>query len=348
MNSSTQLSLDKTSPLLSPGALARQMPITNQGRQEIEYARQCITKILQQKDHRMLCIVGPCSIHDEQSALEYAHRLVRLSDKMKDKLLIVMRTYLEKPRTAIGWKGFISDPHLDGTMDMEDGLIRARRLLLQINALGLPTATEILDPLVAHYIADLISWSAIGARTTDSQTHRQLSSSLAMPVGFKNAVSGNINAAINAVTAANQPHSFLDIDKNGRACVVKTLGNSAAHVVLRGGDNGPNYDAATLRQTANKLAAKGLISGLIVDCSHGNSGKIASNQEQVAHQLIELRLNGYAMICGLMLESNLVEGRQDLTSNPDDLCYGLSITDECIGWERTEALLEFVYAEYQK
>ena len=339
------ITIQETSPLVAPSVLLENWPITEKIADTVGSSRKAIGNILQQIDHRLLVIVGPCSIHDEQVALDYGHRLAKLKAELNDKIFIVMRSYLEKPRSVIGWKGFISDPDLDGSLDMESGLKRGRKLLLKLSDLGLPLATEFLDPIVPQYISDLISWAAIGARTTESQTHREMSSGLSMPVGYKNATDGNIKSSIEAVKASAHPHSFLGIDRSGRSCIIHTSGNQFGHVVLRGGVQGPNYDAVYLRQTANSLAAAGLPQRIIVDCSHDNSGKIANNQELVCKSVISQLHQGYDMLAGIMLESNIHDGKQQLPPDVSDLKYGVSITDECIGWSKTEELLRWVYTK---
>jgi 3-deoxy-7-phosphoheptulonate synthase len=325
-------------PLIAPKRLKQQIPIIAEANETVVWGRQSIENILLKKDHRLLVIVGPCSIHDEKAALEYAARLNKLRKQVAGTLFVVMRVYFEKPRTTLGWKGMISDPYLDGTCDMMTGLRKARRLLVQINAMGLPAATEMLDTITAQYVADLVSWSAIGARTTESQTHRELASGLSMPVGFKNSTNGNLSSAINALMAARSPQSFLGIDQEGKTCVVITTGNPRVHIVLRGGKR-PNYDPISLEEARLKLIEKALPQTIMVDCSHANSMKKYQGQAVVWKNVIGQYLAGNEALIGLMLESNLHEGNQPFYSDASSLKYGVSITDECISWETTEQLL---------
>jgi 3-deoxy-7-phosphoheptulonate synthase len=297
-----------------------------------------VQRILRCQDPRLLVVVGPCSIHDPNAAMEYARRLATLAPEVSDQLELVMRVYFEKPRTTIGWKGLINDPHIDGSYDVESGLRTARRLLMGINELGLPAASEFLDPVVPQYIADLVSWAAIGARTTESQTHREMASGLSMPVGFKNGTDGSLQIAIDAMLSSRHPHHFLGIDEMGAVSVVQTTGNEDGHVVLRGGRARTNYDSASIAEAAASLAKAGLPPALMVDCSHANSGKLHSRQEEVWQNLIAQRLEGNTAIIGVMLESHLHEGSQPL-KDPKNLQYGISITDACLGWEVTERML---------
>jgi len=290
-------------------------------------------------------VVGPCSIHDPADALEYAARLNALRQEFQDRLCIVMRVYFEKPRTTVGWKGLIYDPHLDGTDDIQTGLRQARELLLQITGLGLPAATEFLDPVVPQFIADLVSWAAIGARTTESQTHRQMASGLSMPVGFKNGTDGSLQVAIDAMQSAMRPHSFLGIDQDGFTSVVRTTGNPDGHVVLRGGRLRTNYDAASIREAADALQKSGLPEVLMVDCSHANSAKQHARQEEVWRSLIEQRQAGTPPLIGVMLESNLQEGSQPIPRTRSELRPGVSVTDACLGWDVTERILRWGYQE---
>ena len=325
-------------PLISPAALKKELPVPTSSAQAVVEGRRVIEKILAGKDPRLLVITGPCSIHDTRAALTYARRLQALAERVRDTLYPVMRVYFEKPRTTVGWKGLLNDPHLDGSCDMNEGLRRARQLLLDIVALGLPTATEMLDPITPQYIAGLICWSAIGARTTESQTHREMASGLSMPVGFKNCTDGGLENAINAIIAAASPQHFLGIDPQGRTSVVHTTGNPATHVVLRGGRR-PNYDSVSIRQTVDKLRQKNLTETVIVDCSHANSNKRYAEQTVVWNDVLTQRINGNRAIVGMMLESNLEEGRQDIGEDPRALRRGVSITDACISWETTEELI---------
>jgi 3-deoxy-7-phosphoheptulonate synthase len=327
--------------LLTPRELKAQTPTPDAVNAMVAHSRERIIRILRREDPRLLVVIGPCSIHDEKGALEYATRLNALREELADRLEIVMRVYFEKPRTTVGWKGLINDPHLDGSQDIETGLKIARRLLLDITGLGLPAATEFLDPIVPQYIADLIAWVAIGARTTESQTHREMASGLSMPVGLKNSTDGSLQVAIDAMGAARHPHSFLGIDQDGVTSIVRTVGNPHAHVVLRGGRAQTNYDARSIRAAEEKLKSEGLPPVLMVDCSHANSGKQHARQGDVWRSVIEQRIAGTASLIGLMVESNLNEGNQPIPKNPADLRYGVSITDPCIGWETTERMLRW-------
>ncbi len=289
-------------------------------------------------------MVGPCSIHDENSAVEYAEKLQAVSEDIKSTTLVIMRVYFEKPRTVMGWKGLINDPGLDGSFDIENGLRRARHLLLKINEMGMAAATEMLEPITPQYVADLVTWAAIGARTTESQTHRQMASGLSMPVGYKNGTDGNLEIAIQAMQAAQNAHSFLGIDTDGRTCVIHTTGNPYGHLILRGGRSGPNYDAQNVKAAADALSAAGLPPFLMVDCSHANSDKDYTKQAAVWQDAVAQRAAGNKHIVGLMLESNLFPGSQKLTANLEQLKYGVSITDGCIGWDQTEELLRNAHA----
>ena len=328
-----------TVPLPAPAALAADLPIPDGVRETVLRGRREIRDILDGRDRRLLLIAGPCSIHDEPSAIEYAGRLAALAREIEDRALLVMRLYFEKPRTTVGWKGLVYDPDLDGSFNIATGLRRARRLLIEAGELGLPTGTEFLDPIVPQYLADLTAWAAIGARTTESQTHRQMASGLSMPVGFKNSTAGNIQVAINALLAAREPQAFLGIDREGRASTVHTSGNPAGHIVLRGGSGGPNYAAETVREVYGQLKAVGLRPAVLVDCSHANSGKDHRRQAIAFRDVIAQRAAGDSGIVGLMLESHLHEGSQSLGDDPEALRYGVSITDACIGWDETAELL---------
>jgi 3-deoxy-7-phosphoheptulonate synthase len=325
-------------PLISPDALKEELPITQASTQTVLNGRKVIQDIIIRKDPRMMVITGPCSIHDAQAAIEYAQRLSRLQQRVHDTLYLVMRVYFEKPRTTVGWKGLINDPHLDGSYDMISGLKKARRLLGDITALGLPTATELLDPFIPQYIAGLVCWAAIGARTTESQTHREMASGLSMPVGFKNGTDGNLSVAVNAMIAASAPQHFLGIDHNGKASVVSTKGNPFTHLVLRGGRR-PNYDSCSIREVVEMLREKKLPEAAVVDCSHANSRKHFKEQAVVWNDVVSQRAAGAEVIVGLMLESNLNEGQQKNTGDLNTMEYGVSITDACISYEMTEDLI---------
>ena len=301
--------------------------------------RGAVQRILRGEDHRLLVVVGPCSIHDPKSALEYAVRLRGIREEVADQLQLVMRVYFEKPRTTIGWKGLINDPHLDGSYDVDTGIRTARKLLLEINALGLPAATEFLDPIVPQFIADLVTWAAIGARTTESQTHREMASGLSMPVGFKNGTDGSLQTAVDAMLSSRHPHHFLGIDQDGAVSVVRTTGNLDGHVVLRGGRGLTNFDPASIAAAAAQLRKAGLPEGLMVDCSHANSSKQHAKQEEVWQSLITQRIAGTDPLIGVMLESHLHEGSQPIPKDLAELKYGVSLTDACLSWEATERML---------
>ena len=327
--------------LLTPRELKTELPATDAANATVARSRERVIRILQQEDPRLLVVVGPCSIHDGKGALEYATRLNTLRKEVADKMEIVMRVYFEKPRTTIGWKGLINDPHLDDSQDIETGLKIARKLLLDITGMGLPAATEFLDPIVPQYIADLISWAAIGARTTESQTHREMASGLSMPVGLKNATDGSLQVAVDAIGAARHPHSFLGINEDGVTSIVRTTGNPHGHIVLRGGRTKTNYDAESIREAEQKLISEKLPPVLMVDCSHANSEKQFARQEDVWRSVIQQRIGGAHSLIGLMVESHLHEGTQPIPKNLKELRYGMSITDSCIGWETTERMLRW-------
>lgn len=338
MHTTDDIRIQGYTAMKTPQELKKELPISKEAEECVQRGRKSIQDILDKKDRRLLIISGPCSIHDEEAALEYAQRLARLSRQVNKTMVVAMRVYFEKPRTTVGWKGLINDPNLDDSCDVETGLYRARKLLLQINEMGLPVATEMLDPITPQYMADLVSWSAIGARTTESQTHRQMASGLSMPVGFKNSTDGNLGTAVNAMQAARASQTFLGIDQEGRTCIVKTQGNAYGHVVLRGGAK-PNYDPISIEETRLNLIKKGLPEAVIVDCSHANCHKKHQGQGNVFKNVLEQILQGNEAVMGLMLESNLHEGNQKFSGDFSALKYGVSITDECISWETTEELL---------
>ena len=325
--------------LIPPRALKNELPATAAATRTVIEGRTTIQRILRHEDARALVVVGPCSIHDIDGALEYAEKLVRLRAELSDRLYLVMRVYFEKPRTTVGWKGLINDPHLDDSYDIETGLRTARRLLLDITEMGMPAATEFLDPIVPQYISDLVSWAAIGARTTESQTHREMASGLSMPVGFKNATDGSLQVALDAMLAARVPHSFLGIDQDGFTSIVRTTGNSFGHVVLRGGRTRSNYDEESIGVAVQALQESGQKPSLMVDCSHANANKEHAKQEEVASSVIAQRAAGNTALIGLMMESYLEEGKQSLPANPANLIYGVSITDACLSWSATERIL---------
>ena len=339
------LNVLELTPLVTPRALKKELHATPDILKSVVESRQAIRDILTGSDKRLLVVVGPCSIHDPKAALDYAARLADLRRELSNELLILMRVYFEKPRTTIGWKGLIYDPHMDGSADIACGLHTARRLLLEINAMGIPTATEMLDPIVPQYTADLVSWVAIGARTTESQTHRQMASGLSMPLGFKNGTDGNIQVAVDAMESARHPHSFLGIDEEGHISIVRTNGTEWGHLILRGSASGPNYDEASIQNACQRMAARKLRPMVMVDCSHGNAGKKFAVQEKVWNETLARRKAGTAAIMGMLVESNLNEGSQPIPADLSTLRYGVSVTDECVSWETTERMLRSVKSE---
>lgn len=322
--------------LITPEALKNALPLTGDLRDFISRSRRSVQDILDKKDHRLFVVIGPCSIHDTEAALDYARRLKALSDKVKDTVYIIMRVYFEKPRTTIGWKGLINDPNLNNTFEIEKGLNIGRKLLLDITKIGLPAATEALDPISPQYLQDLISWSAIGARTTESQTHREMASGLSSPVGFKNGTDGNLTVAVNALESVANSHSFLGINKQGQVAIIRTKGNKYGHVVLRGGSNGPNFNAEHVKACEEDLSKAGLSHNIMIDCSHANSEKDPGKQPAVVESVIEQIKAGNQSIVGLMIESNIGWGNQKISDDKSKLQYGVSITDPCIDWETTE------------
>jgi 3-deoxy-7-phosphoheptulonate synthase len=330
-------------PLVAPRVLKEQLPLPPDANERVYAARETIKRIIRRDDPRLLVIVGPCSIHDPEAALEYARRLAEAGAALRDRLFIVMRTYLEKPRTTVGWRGLINDPHIDGSFDMGAGLRIARELLIRILALGVPTAAEMLDPISPQYIDDVVCFGALGARTVESQTHRALASGLSMPVGYKNTTDGSIQIAAQAYIAATHRHSFLGIDPNGACVVVTTTGNPDGAIILRGSRTGPNYDAASMAQAAALLREAGLPPAVIVDCSHANSRSDHTRQEGIWREVIDRHLATGDALVGLMAESNLFEGKQPIPDDLSQLRYGVSITDACVGWETTERMLEYAW-----
>ncbi|HYW91611.1 MAG TPA: 3-deoxy-7-phosphoheptulonate synthase [Gammaproteobacteria bacterium] len=327
--------------LVMPAELKAELPLTDAARETVLRGRGTIRGILDRRDPRLMVVVGPCSIHDLRAAREYAERLRRLAAEVDDTLLLVMRVYFEKPRTTVGWKGFINDPHMDDSFDIEAGLRAARGLLIELAEAGLPAATEALDPIVPQYLGDLISWSAIGARTAESQTHREMASGLSTPVGFKNGTDGSLDVAINALHSVSKPHSFLGINNEGRCAVIRTRGNTYAHMVLRGGSQ-PNYDSVNIALCERTLSDAGLAPNIVVDCSHANSRKDPALQELVAEDLTGQILEGNRSIIGMMLESHLNAGRQSLPADLSELQYGVSVTDACMDWATAERVLREV------
>jgi 3-deoxy-7-phosphoheptulonate synthase len=339
----TDTNIDRSQPLITPDKLKADHPLTPALEQKILEYRQQIQRILDFEDRRKFVVVGPCSIHDIKAAQEYAHRLKELSDRVNDRLLLIMRVYFEKPRTTVGWKGLINDPDMDDSFDVEKGLRVARELLLTIADIGLPAATEALDPIVPQYIAELISWSAIGARTTESQTHREMASGLSMPVGFKNGTDGSIKVALNALQSAQQPHNFLGIDRQGQVSVFQTQGNPYGHIILRGGEGKPNYDPISVAAVEQELKQVNFPPRIAIDCSHGNSNKDYRLQPIVFESVVSQIVNGNNSIVGMMLESHLQEGSQSIPADLSQLKYGVSVTDKCVNWEDTEAMILAAY-----
>ncbi len=326
-------------PMPSPEDVHAKLPLSLNAARTVMQGREALRNILDRKDHRLFVVVGPCSIHDPVAGMDYARRLKALADDVSDTLCIVMRVYFEKPRTTTGWKGYINDPDLDDSFHVDQGMKKAREFLLQIAELGLPAGTEALDPISPQYLGDLISWTAIGARTTESQTHREISSGLSTPVGFKNGTNGDVAIAINAIVSASRPHSFLGINGQGHTAIVRTLGNRYGHLVLRGGEGRPNYDTVSVQMAAQALEKAKLPANIIVDCSHANSFKKAELQPLVMSDVVnQIRLGNRSLV-GVMVESNLVAGNQPIPEDRSQLKYGCSITDACIDWETTEKML---------
>ena len=346
MKKITDINITSKTQLPTPVELCNKIQRSSDVEQFVVETRNAINKIIFGDDPRLLVVVGPCSIHDLESGREYAERLAKLSQELSDRLLIVMRVYFEKPRTTVGWKGLIMDPKLDGTSDIPLGLEIARSFLTEVLELGLPTATELLDPITPQYIADLICWSAVGARTTESQTHRQMASGLSMPLGFKNATNGDLKVAINAIQAASQPQTFLGIDNAGQANAITTKGNPNCHIVLRGGSDGPNYSAADVANAQEKIAKDNLEPAIMIDCSHANSNKDHELQASVFHDVVDQSITNKKII-GTMLESNINSGKQAFPQDRENLQYGISITDACIDWETTEELLRNAYKKLE-
>jgi 3-deoxy-7-phosphoheptulonate synthase len=344
MQRTSDINVVETRPLPSPAALLEEIPKGEAQAAFVTRIRQDIHRVIFTDDRRLVLIVGPCSIHDVDAGREYARRLAALSGEVSDRVMIVMRVYFEKPRTTVGWKGLIMDPRLDGSNDIAAGLRIARGFLRDVLDLGLPTATELLDPVTPQYIADLVCWCAIGARTAESQTHRQMASGLSMPIGFKNGTDGSVQTAINAIRAASQPQTFLGINMDGAASAVVTAGNPNCHIVLRGGSSGPNFSAGDIARTERQLEAAGLLRSIMVDCSHGNSAKKPENQPEVMRELLGQIAAGNTSIMGAMIESNLLGGSQEFPQPLDKLRRGVSITDGCIDWNTTESLVREVHA----
>ncbi|KAJ3254807.1 3-deoxy-7-phosphoheptulonate synthase [Boothiomyces macroporosus] len=334
------ISIISQDPLIPPQILQMEFPLDFDTKKTIFNARREITNVLKQKDDRLIVIVGPCSIHDTELAVDYGKRLKKLKDELENELLIIMRVYFEKPRTTVGWKGLINDPDMDNSFQINKGLRIARKLLVDLNAMGVPVGCELLDTISPQFISECIAWGAIGARTTESQLHRELASGVSFPVGFKNGTDGNLTIAIDAITSSSNPHHFLGVTKQGLAAITRTRGNPFCHVILRGGNQGPNYDAPNIKLAKERLEKAKLPTNIMVDCSHGNSSKNHKNQPLVAQDLATQISNGENSIIGVMIESNINEGNQKVpASGPKDLKYGVSITDACVDWETTEEML---------
>jgi 3-deoxy-7-phosphoheptulonate synthase len=333
------INLVSTEVLISPNELKRQVPMTDKASETVVAGRKTVRDILDHHDPRIFVVVGPCSIHDEKAGVEYAMRLRELADKVSETMFIIMRVYFEKPRTTVGWKGYINDPYMDDSFKIQDGLMLARRFLLKCAEMGLPAGTEALDPITPPYLSELVTWSAIGARTTESQTHREMSSGLSMPVGFKNGTAGSIQVAIDAMKSALSQHSFLGINQEGQTALIRTRGNRYGHIVLRGGSGRPNYDSVSVRLCEQSLAKENLPRNIVVDCSHANSFKDHMLQPLVVDDVANQINYGTKSIVGLMLESNLYEGNQSIPKDLSQLRYGVSVTDKCMSWEMTEKLL---------
>ena len=334
------INVDSQEILISPKALKEKIQISDAARKTVNTGRAAIENILDRKDHRIFIVVGPCSIHDTDAAIDYANRLKVLADDVSDTLCLVMRVYFEKPRTTTGWKGLINNPHLNDSFKITEGLHVGRKLLMEIAEIGLPTATEALDPISPQYMHDLITWAAIGARTTESQTHREMASGLSSAVGFKNGTDGGLSVAINALKSVASPHRFLGVNAEGNVSVITTAGNSYSHVVLRGGDGKPNYDSVSIAMTEENLRSSGIAENIMVDCSHANSNKNHELQPLVVENVTNQILEGNKSIIGLMIESNINAGNQNITSDIKDLKYGVSITDSCMDWSTTEITIK--------
>lgn len=348
---STQLDdlrIDSLKQLIAPTILMEQIPVSPKARETVATVRNEIESILSGSDNRVLAVVGPCSIHDTAAALEYADRLAALADKVKDDVLLVMRVYFEKPRTTVGWKGLINDPDLDQSYKINKGLTVARKLLLDLAEKGIGAGTEFLDTISPQFYADLISWGAIGARTTECQLHRELASGLSMPVGFKNGTEGNTQIAIDAIHASSKPHCFLSVSKSGDSAIVATKGNETCHIILRGGKSGPNFDRESVAVVRKALEESGLDPAIMIDCSHANSGKDYRNQPAVCAEIGAQIASGDTSIRAVMIESHLHEGAQKIDSDPSKLAYGVSVTDSCVGWEDTEKMVEQLATDVRK
>ncbi len=336
----SDLNIDDYQVVITPTELKKELPLPESVRDLVAQSRQTVKDILDGKDDRLFAVVGPCSIHDTDLALEYGKQLKALADQVSDHIVIIMRVYFEKPRTTVGWKGLINDPHLNGSFDIETGLRKARNLLIQLSEIGLPLATEALDPISPQYLQDTITWTAIGARTTESQTHREMSSGLSSPVGFKNGTDGSLDVAVNAMKSVVSGHAFLGINPQGQVAITKTMGNQYGHVVLRGGGGKPNYDSVSIALCEQALKKAKLPTNIVVDCSHANSNKDHNLQPLVLDDIAHQIKDGNRSICGVMIESNINEGNQSIPDDLSQLKYGVSVTDACISWESTEKSLK--------
>jgi 3-deoxy-7-phosphoheptulonate synthase len=348
MIKTNNLKITGITPIIAPADLRQVFPLSAARAEFVNNSRERLKEILQRRDKRLMVVVGPCSIHDPEAAVEYAQRLADLARRVDDQLMLVMRVYFEKPRTTVGWKGLINDPDMNGSHLISKGLGIARGLLLRITELEVPVANEMLDPITPEYVADMISWGAIGARTTESQTHREMSSGLSFPVGFKNGTDGNLQIAIDAMKAAQHPHSFLGINREGRTSIIQTAGNPDVHIVLRGGSRKVNYHPEDIIHTEENLQKNGLFPTIMVDCSHGNSNKDYQKQPEVLENVVQQIVDGNKSISGVMIESNLEAGNQKIASDLNQLKYGVSITDACIDWATTEKVLVAAHARLQK
>lgn len=348
MIKTNNLKITGITPIIAPADLRQVFPLSASRAEFVNKSRERLKEILQRRDRRLMVVVGPCSIHDPDAAVEYARRLAALARRVDDQLLLVMRVYFEKPRTTVGWKGLINDPDMNGTHLISKGLGIARGLLLRITELEVPVANEMLDPITPEYVADMISWGAIGARTTESQTHREMSSGLSFPVGFKNGTDGNLQIAMDAMKAAQHPHSFLGINREGRTSIIQTTGNPDVHIVLRGGSRKVNYHPEDIAHTEESLQKNGLFPTIMVDCSHGNSSKDYLKQPEVLESVVQQMVEGNNSISGVMIESNLEAGNQKIAADLNQLKYGVSITDACIDWATTENILLAAHAKLQK
>jgi len=339
MQKNTDIRISGVEPLISPAQLAKIHPVSDNLGAQIAETRQIVNRIIKGEDTRLLAVVGPCSIHDTSAALEYAARLKSLADEVSDQMFVVMRTYFEKPRTIGGWKGLILDPNLDGTYAISEGISIARKLLIDITSLGLPVGCEMLDPIVPQYIDEMLSWCAIGARTTESQTHRTLASGMSVAVGFKNGTNGELPAAVNAIKSAQNPAAFVGIDKDGNSAIYRTTGNDCGHLILRGGDLAPNYYEEEVDQAVQLMLKQALTPSILIDCSHANSRKDPKRQKRVLRAVVDQIIWGQKAIRGFMLESNLLSGCQKIPDDLSQLIYGVSVTDGCIGWDETEKIM---------